>query len=104
MDKLNFSDLLTLGSQQVPHCKRSMFGVDIKGERVDEACAVGMIAIGIAGTTELRACQEAYHTFQERVKEQGVSCRYLERQIIQWNDHHHLTPKQIAEKLKAEGL
>jgi hypothetical protein len=103
MDKLSFSDLLILGSKQVPRCEGRVFNFDPLHLQVRSACAFGMIAIGMAGTTESKACEEAMQICRRRLREIAPKdC--LEAQIADWNDVEGLTTERIAAKLKKKGL
>ena len=104
MDKLKPSELLRLGAQQVKHTKNSYF--EYEGDRknpedakVTAACALGMIAVACAGSTNYKQCCEELSKVIDRLRENKVGYVHVE-----WlNDEENKTPEEISRYLEDRG-
>jgi hypothetical protein len=100
MDK-KFSTLLRLGAKQVIQTTGTYLDPNTRdNDKVQAACAIGMMAVGRAGTTDYQACRVALNEIISYLDDKES---YMKAQIICWNDTNCLSADQIAEHLEAKG-
>ena len=100
--KLPLSQLLRLGSAKVKQTKGSWMDCHPETGVVYQACAVGMMAVGLADSLKLEDCDAAMSEIFNRFDDLTVPLG-LRTTITSWNDNNSLTPEQIAERLEAIG-
>jgi hypothetical protein len=111
MDKLKPSELLKIGSTQVNHTIRQLLDTKMDGDKevVHSACAVGMMMVAAAGTTEYKACHDVKKKVDD-ILSIDVPDRYhagtinLRCAIIDWNDHVRASIPEIINWLEQLGF
>ena len=100
MDKLKPSQLLRLGSKQVPKCKKTFFDMNKEGQ-VTAACVIGMITIGYTGTTKFQDNWDKIPKILEMLRNEYCVDTLT---ITQMNDGYDKSPEYIAKWLESKNL
>ena len=107
MDKLKPSQLLLLGASKVRHIRDAFHHID-RRHQVDAACAIGMMSVAKAGSTDYEDCKKALTLLERELCGLFITTHCARPQtvrayVVYMNDTLKLSSDEIAERLEKCG-